>query len=364
VTGLIVNEWIEPFGGAERVLDALANEFPDAPIVCLWNDDQRRYQTQRVSESWIARTSLRRHKALAIPAMLESWRRLPAVDAEWMLCASHLFAHHARMLRPADSVPKFVFAYTPARYIWSPEADARASSGLYRAVAGPLRVIDRRRAQEAVRIAAVSRFVAQRIERSWGRESTVINPPVDVTSFLESDDGLTDEEQMQLDSLPPEFLLGASRFVVPKRLDLAIAAGVAADLPVVLAGDGPDLERLRTIAAEYPGRVTFVGRPSLGMLRALYRRAIAFVFGPVEDFGIMPVEAMATGTPVVANFIGGSSETVIDGVTGALFRSTDPAELRRAVEIAVEVDSASCRSRALDFDGNSFGARVRDWMGV
>lgn len=364
MTGVIANDWIEPFGGAEKVLDSLAAEFPDAPIVCPWNDAPDRYTEGRVRESWISRTPLRKHKAAAIPAMLESWRRLPAFDAEWILCASHLFAHQARMVRPARDVPKFVFAHSPARYLWSPEVDPRASIGLYRIVAVSLRSIDRKRAQEAVKIAAVSRFVADRIELAWERESTIINPPVDVRAILENDELLTAQEEVQLAALPQEFLLGASRFVKPKRLDTAIAAGVAAGIPVVLAGDGPDLERLQSIAADFPGRVFFLNRPSTPVLRALYRRALAFIFGPIEDFGIMPVEAMATGTPVVANAIGGAAETVIDGVTGALFRSTDSAELRRAVEVAVATNPASCIARALEFDGSDFGRRVRDWMGL
>ena len=362
--GVIVNEWIEQVGGAERVLDAVAAEFPDAQILCPWSDAPERFPEGRVTESWMARTPIRRHKALAIPFLLEHARRLPSQDVDWMLCMSHLFAHQARMRAAVGDVPKYVFTYSPARYIWNPEADRRGSGVLQRGVAGPLRTLDRRRAQEAVKIAAVSAFIAARIERCWDRESTVIHPPVDVATFMQNDDELTAEEQRQLDSLPEGYLLGASRFVLYKRLDLAIEAGVASGLPVVLAGDGPDLERLRAIAAEHPGLVTFVGRPSLPMLRALYRKALAFVFGPVEDFGIMPSEAMATGTPVVANSIGGAAETVVDGVTGALFRSTDAAELRRAVEVAAAADPAACRSRAMEFDGSAFGTKISDWIGA
>jgi glycosyltransferase involved in cell wall biosynthesis len=311
----------------------------------------------------MARSPLRDRKAASMPFLLEWWRRLPPIEADWMLCCTHLFAHHARMRAPEREVPKFVYTYSPARYIWEPEIDQRANGTLARAIAAPLRSIDRRRAQEPQKIAAVSHFIAERIERCWDRESTVVYPPVDLAPFA-VDDELTDDERTMLDSVPSDFVLGASRFVPYKRLDLAIASGVAADLPVVLAGDGPDRARLQALADEHPGRVTFVTRPSNALLRALYRKAAVFVFAPIEDFGIMPVESMAAGTPVVGNAIGGAAETVEDGVTGSLFRSTDAAELRRAVNTAVTMDADACRRRAQLFDGSTFGARIADWMGV
>jgi glycosyltransferase involved in cell wall biosynthesis len=364
VTGVIVHEWLEPVGGVERVVDALEQAFPDSPIICPWDDVPERFGAGRVTESWLARTPLRRHKAASMPFLLEWWRRLPPVEADWMLCCSHLFAHHARMRRPQNDVPKFVYTHSPARYIWEPEIDQRGDGLLARAIAAPLRSVDRRRAQEPVKIAANSKFIAERIERCWERESTVIYPPVDISVLPGTDDELTPQELAVVDALPSGFLLGASRFVPYKRLDLAIQAGIAAGLPVVIAGDGPERERLADLAAEHPGRVTLVPRPSNELLRALYRRAAVYFFAPIEDFGIMPVEAMAAGTPVVGNAVGGAAETVLDGVTGSLFTSTDIGELRRAVETAVTMDPEACRHRARLFDGSTFGARIADWMGV
>jgi glycosyltransferase involved in cell wall biosynthesis len=361
MTGLIASEWLESVGGGERVVDAFAERFPDAPVVAPWDDVPGRYGG-RVREGWIAGSPLRGRKAASIPALLAWWRTLRDPAAEWLLCSSHLFAHHAR-LRDRE-VPKFVYAHSPARYIWEPDIDRRGDGLLLRAAAAPLRAIDRRRAQETVRIAANSAFIAERIERCWGRESTVIHPPVDLSVLPGDDAELTPAELAIAEALAPGFVLGASRFVPYKRVDLAIEAGLAADLPVVLAGDGPDLGRLRAIADEHPGRVTFVPRPSDALLRALYRRAAVFVFAPVEDFGIMPVEAMAAGTPVVGNPIGGTSETVEDGVTGALFRSTERSELRRTVEVALAASPAACRERAERFDGTGFGDRIAAWMGV
>lgn len=359
MAGILIHEWLARHGGSENVFEALSGIFPDAERFCLWNDSDGRFEG--VHETVLARTPLRRSKAAALPFMPTVWRHLPRRDADWVLCSSHLFAHHARFRGPARDAPKLVYAHTPARYIWTPELDGRGEGALARAVAAGLRPLDRRRAAEPVSIAANSAFVARRIADAWEREATVIHPPIDVTAFAAAAGELTPGERATLDALPSEFLLGVSRFVPYKRLDRVIAAGAAAEIPVVLAGSGPDEARLRSIAAEQHEHVVFVHDPSFAVLRELYRRALMLVFPAIEDFGIMPVEAMATGTPVVASAIGGTAETVVDGVTGALVHDWSPAELRLAVERAGGTDAAACIARAFEFDTPVFVDRIKTW---
>jgi len=363
MTGLIVHEWLATTGGSENVVQSIAAVFPDAPIVCLWDDLPSRFEAGRVSETWLARTPLRRSKALALPFMPAVWRNLPNKDADWVLCSSHLFAHHAQFSGTARTARKFVYVHTPARYIWAPELDGRGNSWLARTISKPLKTLDRKRAQGDFSIAANSVFIQKRIEKAWGRGSQVIYPPVQVAAFAkDSSEALTIEEEVLLGNLPETFILGASRFVYYKRLDVAIAAGVAAGVQVILAGEGPDAPRLRALADEHPGVVTFVPRPSHALLSQLYSRALAYVFPSVEDFGIMPVEAMATGTPVVANAIGGASESVVHGITGALTYSFAPSALKEAVEIASLADSSACVTRAWEFDTRVFETKIRDWV--
>ncbi|PJJ65721.1 glycosyltransferase [Compostimonas suwonensis] len=362
--GLLVHEWLSRRGGSENVLEELSRVFPDAPITALWDDAPERFAAGRVTETWFARTPLRRSKALALPLMPTTWRHLGPRDAEWVLCSSHLFAHHARFSGSARDVPKLVYAHTPARYIWTPELDARGDSRLARRASRPLRALDRKRAQEAVSVAVNSSFVAARVAESWERESIVIYPPVDVARFAEDTRTLlTRGEEEVLAALPADFVLGASRFVPYKRLDIAIEAGAAAGVPVVIAGEGPDEARLQALADEHPGLVTFVHHPSSALLGQLYRKAIALVFPAVEDFGIMPVEAMAAGTPVIANAVGGAAESVMEGVTGTLLRSFDRTSLEDAVGLAAGLDSARCTARAWEFDSAVFDARIRGWVG-
>jgi glycosyltransferase involved in cell wall biosynthesis len=135
-------------------------------------------------------------------------------------------------------------------------------------------------------------------------------------------------------------------------------------MPVVLAGGGDDEARLRNYAdAVHPGEVMFVLNPSDSLLSAILRRATVLVFAPVEDFGIIPVEAMAAGTPVLVNSVGGAVESVIDGVTGAHVDNwLDEASLRAAVERAVGCSADACRARAKLFDRTTFEQRIRSFV--
>lgn len=357
--GILVHEWLEN-GGAENVFEHLGRIFPQAERWCMWNDASSRFLG--VHETVLARTPLRRHKAAALLAMPTVWRHLPARTAPWVLCSSHLFAHHARFSGPARQAPKLVYAHTPARYIWTPDVDERGSGAFARAASATLKPLDRRRAREAHTIAANSAYVAAKIHAVWGREAEVIYPPVNVARFGVDEPSLTAAEARTVQGLPSEYLLGMSRFVSYKRLDAVIQAGAAVNLPVVIAGSGPDEARLRHAAAASGVHVSFVMAPSDGVVNALYRRAAAVVFAPIEDFGVVPVEAMAAGTPVIANAVGGAAESVLDGVTGALVHTWEPDELRVAVDRALAVDPDACRERAECFDAEIFADRIRAWV--
>lgn len=364
LSGLIVHEWLEKHGGAESVVEQFGELYPAAPIFCLWDDFPERFSGRKVRESWLGATPLRKSKPLALPFMLPTWRRIPATEVEWVLCSSHLFAHHARLLNHDSNVRKYVYAHTPARYIWNPELDKRGQGLHTKAAASLLRGIDRKRAGEATAIAANSEFVKARIEATWGQEASVIFPPVDVAYFTANgaESELSDDDLRAVDALPAQFILGASRFVPYKGLDKVIDAGEAADIPVVLAGDGPEYEGLRQKAVEARVPVQILRAPSRPLLRALYKRAAIYVFPAIEDFGIMPVEAMASGTPVIANRSGGAGESVEHAKSGILLDDFSPSALRTAVADALVLSQDAAQKRAEFFDQAVFRRRIAEWM--
>lgn len=362
---LIVHEWISPTGGSEKVLDRMVGVLPDAQVVCLWDDDPARYPGRTVAESWVAKTPLRGRKALSIPASLAAWRTLDVGDVDRIVVSSHAFAHHARPLRRAVDAQKFVYVHTPARYLWAPELDVRGSGVAVKAVSPLLRGIDRRRASEPSSIAANSRYVRDRIRTSWGRDADVIYPPVDVERIqgvADWRDQLRPDDLAVLETLPASYLMGASRFVSYKRLDLVIDAGEAAGLPVVIAGSGPEEDRLRARASASTVPVLFVHRPSDELLYALLQRAVAFVFPAVEDFGIIPVEAMACGTPVVVNALGGAPESVAAPLGGAVVESFSRNELARAVSEAASLDRALVAEHSRRFSTERFDSELGRWL--
>lgn len=361
--GLLIHEWISRSGGSEKVVHAMATAFPDADLFCLWNDHQEFLPNRNVRESWLARTPLRRSKVAALPLMPMVWQSVDARDYEWAMISTHLFAHHSLSAR--SSIKRYLYVHTPARYIWEPELDGRGSSGPARLVSQGLKVLDRRRAQSPSSIAANSQYVKDRIARCWDRESIVIYPPVEIDRIMAVNDWssvLDPEDARIIEQLPGTFVLGASRFVPYKGLDKVIAGAAKIGVPAVIAGSGPEEERLRIIAAESPVPVHFVINPSTELLYALYQNALVYVFPPIEDFGIMPVEAMALGTPVVVNAVGGTTESVLHAKTGIHLDIWTSSRIAAAIGEAATLRGSKPMAQAKKFARSGFEQDVRDWV--
>lgn len=367
VSGLIVHEWIEENGGAEKVVAAMVDAFPGADVLALWDDAPGSLGTDRVRETWLARTPLRRRKVAALPTLPLVWRYAVPRDRphDWLLVSSHLFAHHVRARGASTGVPKLVYAHTPARYLWVPELEPRGASAPVRLAASVLKPLDRNRAGELTAVAANSGFVRDRIRDTWQRDAEVIHPPVGVTSISTGGpwrERLDPSERAVLDGLPEGFVLGASRMVPYKALDRVIRAGELSGRPVVLAGGGPDEARLRAVAAIAAVPVRFVGRVSDALLYALYERCAVFVFPPIEDFGIMPVEAMAAGAPVVCHRVGGAKESVAVSGLGAAVDVADDDELARAVASVLKDGRRVEPGAMASFSRERFVEEIRDFV--
>lgn len=358
---LVAHEWIAEVGGSENVFEQIRCAVPNARALCLWNDDPERFGA--LEETWLARTPLRSHKAAAMPFMGSAWNRVDLNGVDRVIASSHAFSHHLASRAAARGIPAFAYVHSPARYVWVPELDDRGKSLIGRLGRSYFRSWDRRHASSDVRYAANSAFVAARIAAAWEVEASVIYPPVDVERIHRASRPLSPVDDAVLQGLPAEFVLGASRFIPYKNLDAAIRAGEILGLPVVLAGEGPEGSRLKALAVSARVPVAFTGRVSDDLLYALYRRAALFVYMAVEDFGIMPVEAMACGTTVLVNELGGARESVCaaGGGTTAVWRDgmfEDPS----VVEASLSLDRSRAASAVMDFSTTAFAAKFSAWL--
>ena len=365
MSGVIVHEWIAQAGGSENVLQAMTETFPDAEVLCLWNDSIGRFDPRRLRESWLAATPLRRHKALALPLMPVVWRTRRYRSYDWALISSHAFAHHAQFIGAPPGFRRMVYVHTPARYVWTREFDARGDNPAARVVSHALRPLDRNRARQGAEFAANSAFVRRRIQDTWGVDARVIYPPVNVEriqSVSDWRDRLNPSEVAIFEGLPDGFVLGASRFIPYKRLEDVIRVGEATGRPVVLAGKGPSLPQLQAVAAAATVPVHFVRAPSEALLYTLYQQTSLFVFPAVEDFGIMPVEAMAAGAPVLAQVEGGAAESVQSGITGSLIGFRSATEMRAGAEQALATERIDRVDRAKEFTVGRFREEIANWV--
>jgi glycosyltransferase involved in cell wall biosynthesis len=203
---------------------------------------------------------------------------------------------------------------------------------------------ERRAANRVDTFVAISDEIQKRIHRCYGRESTVIHPPVDTRRFAPAD---------KYD----DYFLIVSRLIPYKRIDLAVRAFTELGLPLKISGDGRDRESLQAIAGPNVQFLGYVPNNDLGQLMA---RCRAFVFPGLEDFGITPVQAMAAGRPVIAYAGGGALDYVVEGVSGTFFNEQTPESLADAVRRfdAGIFDPATIRAHAQQFDTNVFKSKL------
>lgn len=348
----LVHEWFGATGGSENVFLAIREVLPDATGFVLWRDRDARRGLD-LQESWLARTPLRRSKALALPLMPLTWRTLSTERFDVVISSSHAFAHTVRF-RSSPQARYLSYIHSPARYLWSPDFDGRGSGGMLSLPRRVLRGADVRLSRHVDSYAANSREVQARIQRFWKRDARIIHPPVDVDYFTAAP-----ADQRRQDR---GYLLGVGRWIPYKKFDLMIEIADAARLPLVIAGSGPEEEALRRQAARVGVPVTFERQPSRERLRELYWGARCLLFPTHEDFGIIPVEAMACGTPVLGLRRGGVLETVVDGETGFLVDSDDPARYAAMLRHLDALDRIRIGRHAARFSADVFRANVASWV--
>ena len=314
----IIHEWLVNYAGSERVLEQAVKLFPDADIFCqvdfLEENERDFILHKKTTTSFIQSLPFARQKYRNyLPLMPFAVRRFDVADYDVIISNSHSVAKGVKK-RPGQL--QICYCHTPMRYAWDLRDQYLRESGLDRGIKGPVInfVLDRIRqwdfntAEQVDHFIANSHYIQDRIKRCYERDSAVIYPPVDVDSFT-------------LHENKENYFLAASRMVPYKKMDLIVEAFSENGLPLVVIGDGPDFEKVKSRAKN---NVKFLGFQSEKALIDSMQKARAFIFAAEEDFGIVPVEAQACGTPVIAFGKGGVTETVIP-LQGSGVRGQRPA---------------------------------------
>ena len=347
----VVHEWFGATGGSEAVFLGIADLVPQASRFVLWAD--RDVTRTDLRQSWLSRTPLPRTKALALPVMPLAWRTLSRERFDVVISSTHAFAHMVRMGSP-ERTRYLSYVHTPARYVWSPDFDGRGSGALLSGPRAVLRRMDVRMSRHVHGYAANSVEVRDRIRRFWRRDAEVIHPPVDTDYFSAMP---VDEQATSRD-----YLLGVGRWIGYKNFDLMIEIANRAGVPLVLAGSGPEEAALRRAAAKARVPVRFEVRPDRARLRQLYWGAKALLYPAHEDFGIVPVEAQACGTPVIGLDRGGLQETVVYGETGYLVHGLDAAAHAASVPLVDDLSRDAIVKHAAAFSRTAFVERMSAWL--
>lgn len=339
----IVHYWLIGMRGGEKVVEALCRIYPDADIFThvyapeAVSEEIRRH---RVFTTFINRLpGARRMYQKYLPLMPLALEQLDLRGYDLIISSE---SGPAKGIIPPPNSLHVCYCHSPMRYIWNMFHDYRERSGLFTRALMPLlaHYIRNWDSVAAIRVdhyIANSETVAERLHRYYRRTSTIIHPPVDVEAF----EVLPNDQH-------GDYCLMVGELVRYKRPELAVLAFNATGRKLVVIGGGEMLAELRRLAKP---NVTILGSQPFRVLRHHYARCRALVFPGEEDFGIVPVEAMASGRPVIAFRRGGATETVIDGVTGVFFDE-------QTIEAIIEADE---RARVIAWSPAGIAAHARNF---
>ena len=355
----VVHEWLLSYAGSEQVSARILSVFPQSKlfsVVDFLTDIQRAcFGGRHAQTSFIQRLpGAHKHYQKYLPLMPLAVEQLDVSDANIVISSAHAVAKG--VLTGPDQL-HISYVHSPMRYAWDLQHQYLRESGLNKGLKGlitkwllhKLRLWDYRTANGVDHFVANSQFIARRIKKIYGREATVIYPPVAVDDF-------PCVEQKE------DFYFTASRMVPYKKMDLIVEAFTKMpEKKLVVIGDGGEYKKIAAIAAGH-ANITLLGYQPFDVLKSHMQRAKAFVFAAEEDFGITPVEAQACGTPVIAYGKGGVLETVrplgVKEPTGLFFneQSIDAlcAAVNRFEQQAEMIESGFCRKNAERFSSARF----------
>ena len=352
----IVHEWLVNYAGSERVVESFTNIWPDAEIFTLvdfLNDEQRKIilKDKQAKTSFIQKLPLARKKHRnylpLFPKAIESFN---LSDFNLIISSAHAVA---KGIKKNKNQLHISYCHSPMRYVWDQgEHYLQGFKGtVAKAFIGYLRKWDLKSADAVDYFIANSNHIAGKIKKIYNREADVIYPPVDI-------------DKCKFNSNKEDFYLTASRMVPYKRLDLVVEAfNQMPDKKLIVIGSGPEKEKLKNIAGK---NVEILSHQPHEILIEYMRRSKAFIFAAEEDFGIIVVEAMACGTPVIAWNGGGVKESVKDGVTGILFNKQNSDSIIAAIkeyEKRIDsFDSSLIRNHSEQFSRKNFEQNIKKFV--
>lgn len=358
----IVCDWLTGTGGAERVVLELHKIFPDAPIYTSQYDPNPKiwhggkwFADADIRTTWLQKLPRRLKKFLPVLRAL-SFSRLDLSDYDLVISSS---GAEAKAIKRGPNTKHIWYCLAPTHYYWSRyeqylvnpgfgRLDPLARLGL-RLLVGPLRKWDYRTAQKPDHIVAISNHIKDEVKKYYGREASVIFPPVDIDRFKH----LLGKERMGM--------VTAGRQTPYKRIDLAVLACKELDIPLTVLGSGPEHKKLIAMAGS---KTNFISRPSDEEVAEYFSHANGFIFPTVsEDFGITPVEALAAGTPVVA-YKGGGPLDFINSSNGVFFSEHSVESVASAIHqlLSKKYDHKVVSKSADKFSDDSFAKNIKDYI--
>ncbi|MDB9536850.1 glycosyltransferase [Dolichospermum planctonicum CS-1226] len=347
----LVHDYLTQRGGAERVFELLCKRYPEADIFTSLYDAQKSID---LGERIINTTFLQKipgatkYFRMLAPLYFPAFRSLDLQDYDLIISSSTSFA---KAVRKKPQARHICFCHNVTRFLWDTETylreygDYRYFAPLIEKVFQMIRNLDLKYAQEPDLYIANSSIVAQRIKKIYHKQAMVVNYPINTSNFVFSD---TKEE----------YYLASARMISYKRLDIIVEAFNWLGWNLLISGDGPEQEKLKAQALP---NIQFLGHVSDRERKNLFSKAKSIIVAALEDYGLVPVEANASGTPVIAYGAGGVLDTQIPGKTGVFFQRQTPCSLQAALLEArgISWDYENIRNHAVSkFSEQSFFGKV------
>ena len=352
----LVHDYLIQYGGAERVLECIAEIWPYAPVYTLIYDEEKThgiFKGKRIYTSFLQNFPYSRKNHRIFPPLMP-----PAIEqfdfSQYDIVLSDSSSYAKGIITPPETL-HICYCHTPMRYAWDDCQKYIDEFGFPQIVKkiipflmNYIRVWDRMSADRVDEYIANSRFVAGRIKKYYKKDSIVINPPVDIEKF-------------SIDDKKEDYFLMVGRLMTYKRFDIVIEAFNKLNWPLKIIGRGPDEKRLRKIAGP---SIKFTGRLSDDELAKTYARAKAFIFPQEEDFGIVAIEAMASGKPIIAFRGGDIIEHAREGREALYFDEQTPEALTEVLQKfnPDNFDPHKIREKALPFERELFKAKIKNYV--